>query len=221
MSVDYTKQYRPDQLEPFWPNEIMKMGTAVLCTLAVIMVFAIMPVILDALGLRGMLHVEEPADQYGTTPVGIKPEWYFLASYEMLRLMPTELLGISGKTLGVVAQVLILPLLLTVPFWYRAGARRRPGWGYRLVVTAGFAGFVMLTIWGGWPAEHGEGAGGGERHVSLIEYLRHRAVLFGVLAGAIAVFYALIAQERRMIRRTLHGPPPEPGTPGGPGGQVP
>lgn len=205
MAVDYRQQYRPDQLEPFWPNEIMKMGTAVLCTLAVIMIFAILPVVLDAAGLREMLHAEEPADPHGATPVGIKPEWYFLASYQVLRLMPTELLGVSGKTLGVVGQGALVSVILLVPFWYRRGAHRRPGWLYRIAVTAVILGVVALTIWGGWPAAHGEA---GERPIAFAEYLWERFVLFVVLGIAFIVFYALVAQERKMIRRTLQDAPP-------------
>jgi ubiquinol-cytochrome c reductase cytochrome b subunit len=205
MSVDYRKQYRPEQLEPFWPNEIMKMLTAVLCTLAVIMAFAVLPVALDAVGLRDIVHAEEPADPHGTTPIGIKPEWYFLASYQYLKLMPTSLFGVGGKTLGVVTQGVLLLALLAVPFCYRRGAVRRPNWGYRLVVTTVILGAVGLTIWGGWPAEHGEH---GETPVSLIEYVRHKPLLFIVLGLGFAVFYGLIAHERNTIRRTLHDRPP-------------
>ncbi len=200
VAVDYRKQYRPDQLEPFWPIEIMKMGTAVLCTLAVIMIFAILPVVLDSIGLHGAGHTQEPADPYGTTPVGIKPEWYFLASYQILKVMPTALLGISGKTVGVVAQGLLMVLILSVPFWYVRFAHRRPGWGHRIMVTAVILAFVGLTIWGGWPAQHGEG---GEHLVSFRAYLGQRMELFVVIGVALIVFYALIAQERYMIRRTL------------------
>jgi quinol-cytochrome oxidoreductase complex cytochrome b subunit len=207
VGVDYRKQYRPDQLEPFWPNEIMKMGTAVLCTLAVIMAFAILPVVLDVIGLHGTVHTEEPADPYGTTPVGIKPEWYFLASYQVLKLMPTALLGVSGKTLGVVAQGVLMTLILLLPFWYRRAAHERPRWIWRIAVTAAIAAFVGLTIWGGWPAEHGEA---GEHHVTLAAYLRGHAAFFIVIGIALLAFYALIAHERNMIRRTLRGPPPPP-----------
>lgn len=205
MAVDYRQQYRPDQLEPFWPNEAMKMGTAVLCTLAVIMVFAILPVVLEVAGLREMVHAEEPADPHGSTPIGIKPEWYFLASYQFLKMMPTELLGISGKTLGVVAQGIAVTVLLLLPFWYRRNAQRRPGWGYRLAVTAAIFAFVGLTVWGGWPAAHGEA---GEQLVPVTEYVWGHLVLFLALGLGFLVFYALIGQERRMIRKTLDGPPP-------------
>jgi quinol-cytochrome oxidoreductase complex cytochrome b subunit len=213
MAVDYRQQYRPDQLEPFWPNEIMKMSTAVLCTLAVIMVFAILPVVLDVAGLRDIVHAEEPADPYGSTPIGIKPEWYFLASYQYLKLMPTELLGISGKTLGVVTQGVLAFFIAVLPFWYRRGAHRRPRWIYRIMVTAAVLAVGALTIWGGWPAAHGEG---GEVPVSLGEYMRHKPLLFLVIGLAVVVFYGLIAQERYVIRRTLYddGPDSDPGDEG-------
>ena len=205
MSVDYRKQYRPEHLEPFWPNEIMKMATAVLTTLAVIMIFAILPVVLDVLGLHDLVHAEEPADPYGTTPVGIKPEWYFLASYQYLKLMPTALFGVSGKTLGVVTQGVVLVVILLVPFWYRRRADARPGWAYRIGVSAVLLAVLALTVWGGWPAEHGVG---GERLLSLRAYVGRTPLFFIVVAAGLLAFYGLIAHERRTIRRTLDAPVP-------------
>ena len=72
-------------------------------------------------GIHGMEHHEEPANPRAT-PVGIKPEWYFLAIYQYLRLMPTNFLGISGKTLGVLSQGLVMPVVVLLPFWYRRRA---------------------------------------------------------------------------------------------------
>ena len=204
MAVNYEEQYRRDQLEPFWPNEFMKMSVAVLCTLAVIMMLVILPVVLDAMGLHGVMHEEEPANPLGGTPVGIKPEWYFLASYQYLRIMPTELLGISGKTLGVVTQGVVLLVLAVLPFWYRRKAHRRPGRAYRLTITVFLFALIGLTIWGGWPEVHGDD---GERMASLGEYLSHRPLFFVMLAVALIVFYALIGHEKQTIRRTLDGPP--------------
>src|ERR1035437_1259335 len=108
MATDYKQQYRPDQLEPFFPNEIIKMVVVVLCTLAVIMFFAVLPVLLDTIGFHDGVHHEEPANPRGATPVGIKPEWYFLAVYQHLRLMPTSFLGMSGKLLGVLTQGIVM-----------------------------------------------------------------------------------------------------------------
>jgi quinol-cytochrome oxidoreductase complex cytochrome b subunit len=141
MSVDYSKQYRPDQLEPFWPNEVVKMSVAVLCTLAIIMLLAILPVVLEGVGIH-VHHAEEPANPHGGTPPGIKPEWYFLAVYQHLKLMPTQLLGVDGKMLGVLSQGVGVMVVIGLPFWYRRKAHDRPGWLYRTVVTSTIFGFL-------------------------------------------------------------------------------
>lgn len=205
MVADYKKQYEPDQLEPFWPNEIVKMAVVVLCTLAVIMFFVILPVTLEAVGYHGLSHAEEPAEPRGATPVGIKPEWYFLGTYQYLRLMPSELLGMSGKTLGVLSQGVLMTVVALLPFLYRRRAEQRPGWVYRLVTTGVIVAFVVLTVWGGWPERHVDGA---EQLVPLSEYVQHHPMIFILIGLGAVVFYALIARERRAIRRTLDGPRP-------------
>jgi quinol-cytochrome oxidoreductase complex cytochrome b subunit len=206
MAADYKQQYRPDQLEPFWPNEIIKMTVAVLCTLAIIMLLAILPVLLDSIGILGMEHAEEPANPRGATPVGIKPEWYFLATYQYLRLMPTQLLGISGKTCGVLSQGLIVTIAVFLPFWYRKRANQQPGNAYRIAVTSVLAGFLILTIWGGWQERM---VNGEEELVPVRQHLGEHPLMFILIGAALLVFYLLIAQERRAIRRVLDSPPPE------------
>ncbi len=205
MAVDYKKQYRPDQLEAFWPNENIKMIVVVLCTLAVIMLLATLPVLLEMAGLKGVMHLEEPANPQGATPVGIKPEWYFLAVYQHLRLMPTELLGISGKTLGVLSQGPAVMVILLLPFWYRRGAHRRPGWVYRLAVTAVIFMLLGLTIWGGWPETVVDGH---EQLAPISVYFSAHPFLFVMPAVVVTLFYIMIAHERRAIRRIMDSPPP-------------
>ena len=209
MSVNYKDQYRPDQLEPFWPNEIVKMTVVVLCTLAVIMLLAILPVLLESLGLTGVVHQEEPANPQGATPVGIKPEWYFLAVYQYLRLMPTQFLGISGKTWGVLSQGPLMLLVVLLPLWYRRGAHARPTNLYRLIVTVILFAFLIMTIWGGWPETVVDGH---EQLAPAREYFSNHALMFLLMGLALIVFYVLIAKERRASRRVLHdeSPPSNP-----------
>lgn len=202
MGVDYREQYRPDQLEPFWPNEVIKMTVVVLCTLAVIMCLVALPVLLDMLGVPGVMHAEEPANPRGSTPVGIKPEWYFLAVYQYLKLMPTQLLGVSGKTLGVLSQGPAALLVVLLPFWYRRGAHRRPGAVYRGVVTLAIAAALVLTIWGGWPEQHVEG--GGEQLATPARYVAEHPLFFILIGASLIVFFVLMAQERRAIRSILY-----------------
>jgi ubiquinol-cytochrome c reductase cytochrome b subunit len=182
MAVDYRQQYAPKQLEPFWPNEILRMSTVVLCTLAVIMALAIVPAALEFVGLGGWIEAEEPADPRATPP-HIRPEWYFLAVYQYLKLPPQEFLGISGKTIGVLSQGPFMLALLLVPLWARRWAHQRPGWGHRLIATIIIFNFVALTFWAIWPPT---------------------PLFTGMFAGALILFYVLIAHERRKIRQILY-----------------
>jgi len=203
MGVDYREQYEPDQLEPFWPNEIIKMIVSVLCCLAIIMFLVTLPVLLEMLGIHGLAHEEQPANPRGSTPVGIKPEWYFLAVYQYLRIWPTTLLGLSGKTWGVLSQGPLILIIVVLPFIYRGRrAFTRPNWWYRIGVTTVLAAAIVFTFWGGWPETHGEG---GEALMPLGEYFLHRPLFFIFTGLAIVVFYVLVAHERRAIRRVLHG----------------
>lgn len=184
MAVDYRDQYQPRQLEPFWPNEIIKMVVVVLCTLAVIMGLVILPTVLEWAGLTGMVHEEEPANPR-VTPEHIKPEWYFLATYQYLKLMeyPQRWFGIDGKMLGVLSQGPLVLAVVLLPFWYRRKADRPPSWAYYAGVTVVVAVFLLLTIAAIWPA----------------------SPLFACLTtAALVIFYALMARERRAVRQLLY-----------------
>ncbi len=167
--------------------------------------------------------------------------------------MPTELLGISGKTLGVLSQGVFIAPLVLLPFWYCRKANQRPNPAYRVVVTACLATFLILTIWGGWPERSGEEAPvarSGIHHLFKLplavialgillgllrrqyqmagalvvcllpawllsslaadpelipfgEYFREHPMIFILITAALIVFYLLVAQERRAIRRVM------------------
>jgi quinol-cytochrome oxidoreductase complex cytochrome b subunit len=123
MGVNYREQYKPEHLEPFFPHEIIKMIIVVLCTLALLMFLVVLPTYLENLGIHGIAHAEDPADP-SVTPPHIRPEWYFLAVYQYLKLMPSEVLGIGGKALGILTQMIVVILLFLLPFWYPLQAAR-------------------------------------------------------------------------------------------------
>jgi hypothetical protein len=137
MGVDYREQYKPEHLEPFFPNEIVKMIIVVLCTLALLSFLAVLPVVLEHLGIQGMAHEEAPADP-SSTPPHIRPEWYFLAVYQYLKLMPSEVLGVSGKALGILTQIIVVGLLLLFPFWYplRSARVEKEQWRWGVLTLA-------------------------------------------------------------------------------------
>lgn len=121
---------------PFYPDFVSKEIAAVMFFLALLFaVIAFAPTL--------FLHEDAntPADPF-KTPERIKPEWYFLAPYQMLRLIPNKLLGISIQ-LVLTAGLLLWPFLDTKE---ERDIRKRPvlfGASLAALLT-----YVILTIWG-------------------------------------------------------------------------
>lgn len=121
---------------PFYPNFVQKeMFMAAIY-------FAIMFFIISFLP---MLFLPEDANTPANpfkTPAHIKPEWYFLAPYQMLKLVPNKLLGIS-------IQILVVTLFVFWPFFdtkEEDNILRRPL--LRTIFFLSVLAWLALTIWG-------------------------------------------------------------------------
>jgi ubiquinol-cytochrome c reductase cytochrome b subunit len=83
----------------------------------------------------------EKADP-AVTPTHVKPEWYFLASYQVLRLIP-------NKALGIAVQGAAIALLVALPFIDRSEKRHifeRPFFLLGVCIVVG--GLIALTFLG-------------------------------------------------------------------------
>jgi len=101
--TEFRKKTNPDGY-PFYPDFFLKMMFTVMAYCAVMFfIITFLPTI--------FLPVEAntPADPF-RTPTHVKPEWYFLAPYEMLRLIPNKFLGIS-------IQLIFIGIFLFWPFF--------------------------------------------------------------------------------------------------------
>jgi len=119
-----------EPLKPFYPHYILDEVIAWAAILAVIVVLAsVLPA-----------GLEEKADPL-VTPQHVKPEWYFLAVYQLLKIVP--------RTIGVLGPAAAIGVLLLIPILDRnreIAPRRRPiALGLALVVLVAM---VVLTIWG-------------------------------------------------------------------------
>ena len=114
---------------PYFPHHLLKEGAAMYVALGVLL----------SLALLWPAGLGEPADPL-STPAGIKPEWYFLPAYQLMKYVP----GPAGVILPGLAflALLALPLVDTSPE-RRPGRRRRvvAGW---LAVWAVIAGLGVL-----------------------------------------------------------------------------
>lgn len=109
---------------PFFPNHILKEGIVAYLTLGILITLAVL----------APLHPGAPADPL-ETPEGIKPEWYFLPMFQLLKYMPE---AVAVALPGMVGLLLfLLPLLDRSP---ERHPRCRP-----LAMGIGIA-FLVVTL---------------------------------------------------------------------------
>ena len=118
---------------PFYPDHLRTEFRVTLGILAVV-------VLIGLLALFNPVGLGEPADPLNT-PAHVKPEWYFLALYQLLKFIP--------KTTGAVAPVIAVIVLALWPFIDRKPDKSRKIYRTRFIfVTIAMIVFIALTIWG-------------------------------------------------------------------------
>lgn len=140
--MKYNKDNWHGELEPFWPNDVIDKG--IIASIVLGLFFAI------AFFYPGLfLPPEIPADPTFTPPK-VKPEWYFLAAYQTLKLFPANIFGGElAELMGMGVQMIAITGLFFLPFLDRSAEknwRRRP-YFLKLVILGVFV-FVVLTVWG-------------------------------------------------------------------------
>ena len=126
---------------PFFPDHVRTEFFVVLGILVVVLGIAIA-------GLIKPIGLEAPADPLNT-PLHVKPEWYFLALYQILKKIPAMFMGIQGKTIGVILPILLVGLILIWPFLdHKPDKSRRFYWFRLAIVIVAIITIIALTIWG-------------------------------------------------------------------------
>jgi len=121
---------------PFFPNYLLQDLTSIAVYLA-----CLLAVVFFAPYMFFPREAFAPANPY-LTPAHIKPEWYFLANYQTLKIFPSELLGL-------VVQGVAMTLLALLPFIDRGYERhplKRP-----VFMVCYFGGIILwlgLMVWG-------------------------------------------------------------------------
>ncbi len=132
MAENAAPQEKPDSI-PFYPDHVR---TELWVTLGIVAVVFV----IGALGMLFPLGLGAPADPLDT-PEHIKPEWYFLALYQLLKFVP--------KTAGVLLPIIGLVVLMLWPFIdRRPDASPRAARIRLIVVGVAVVGFIAMTIWG-------------------------------------------------------------------------
>jgi quinol-cytochrome oxidoreductase complex cytochrome b subunit len=101
-------------------------------------------------GIPGMdWELGQKADPFAPAYPGIKPEWYFLWEYQLLKEFPPHLFGLEGPQLCLMLVSLLLGIWAIIPWLDRRAQREQPspafsdfGWGAILFLT-----FLTLKAW--------------------------------------------------------------------------
>ena len=117
----------------FFPNYILRDAVGWYLALAV----------LAALAALSPWELGKKADPFAPVPPGIRPEWYFLAAFQTLKLLPSHVLGIEGELIGVLGFGLAAVVLVALPFLDKGASRGQPSsW----VTVAGVIALIYLAV---------------------------------------------------------------------------
>ena len=117
---------------PFFPDHIT---TEFVVTVGIMVVV----VILGVVGLFSPVGLQDPADPMNT-PAHVKPEWYLLALYQVLKFIP--------KTTGALTPVILILIILFWPFIDKRADSKKAMTIRRYLVIVGSILIIALTVWG-------------------------------------------------------------------------
>lgn len=133
---------------PFFPNFMMRDLLLWLVCLGILMTLAVfLPYGPGIPGLEWELGLK--ANPLAPAYPGIKPEWYFLWIYQLLKEFPPHLFGLEGPQAALIMVTGLMGLWALVPWIDRRARQDRPspgfndfGWGAILFVA-----FLTLMAW--------------------------------------------------------------------------
>jgi len=118
---------------PFYPDHVALEAKVALGV-------GILVIIIGIIGLFAPVGLGAPADPMDT-PEHVKPEWYFLSLYQLLRYIP--------ETVGAVMPVVVILGLLILPFLDNKPDSSKKTVRARFWITLiAMIVLVALTIWG-------------------------------------------------------------------------
>jgi ubiquinol-cytochrome c reductase cytochrome b subunit len=125
---------------PFFPNHFMT-------EFYVVVGIVVLAIVVGALGMLSPVGLQPPADPLNT-PLHVKPEWYFLALYQMLKYVPSTVLGIEGPMFAVTMMVLAVIVVAIWPFLDRKEDSKKAMRTRAIITAVGVILAIALTIWG-------------------------------------------------------------------------
>ena len=132
MADEKTVPEETEQTIPFFPDHVL---TEFWVAVGVVIIL----VIIAVAGTISPVGLGDPADPMNT-PLHVKPEWYFLFLYQILKFV--------SKTVGALLPFVLLFILIFWPFFDSKPDSRRARLIRIIIAVAGIIAVVGLTIWG-------------------------------------------------------------------------
>ncbi len=122
MSLPMKHEKHPEEHPsiPFYPDFALRDAVGWLILLGIIATLAV----------YAPWEIGEKADPFASTPMGIKPEWFFLFIFETLKIFPTEInllvMKIPGEVIVILGSGAAGALWAMVPFLDRNASKGKP-----------------------------------------------------------------------------------------------
>ena len=113
----------------------------------VVVGIVILALVVGTLGMLFPVGLQAPADPLDT-PLHVKPEWYFLALYQLLKYVPSSVLGIEGPMFAVTMMVVAVLVVVLWPFLDRKADSKKAMRTRAIITVFGVLLAIVLTIWG-------------------------------------------------------------------------
>lgn len=122
---------------PFFPNFMLRD----------LMMWLAALIILVGLATFFPWELGHPVDTFASAPAGIKPEWYFLSMYQILKWMPSTIAGVSGELIGIGLINIGGALILLVPFLDRKASGNEKSTWFTIFGILALIFLVAITVY--------------------------------------------------------------------------
>jgi len=138
MSLPLAAESKAEKLRelPFWPNFVYRE----------MIVWLLLLGILFSLAIFFPPSLDKAADLMAPAPEGIKPEWYFLFLFQILKIFPAKIFFLAGDTLAVLLMLIAGILFFFLPLIDNKPAERK-GRIITIIALVLIMYAVVMTIW--------------------------------------------------------------------------
>jgi quinol-cytochrome oxidoreductase complex cytochrome b subunit len=160
-------------------------------------------------GIPGMdWELGEKADPLAPAYPGIKPEWYFLWEYQLLKEFPPHLFGLEGPQICLFVIAILLGIWAIIPWLDRHAYRNRPSPAFSDFGWAAILFLVYLTLMG-WDI----GGGANADDPAALQNSARVCAGWTLAAGAVVIIVRIWRYEHRwflltgaaLLHVALHG----------------